>query len=68
MAKNISIEDLTIAQLQDLIDELGYDVSDLTDIEILAGCTGTCVQCNGTCMRCVSACTRCVSGGLKAGK
>ena len=64
MAKKINVEDLTITQLQELVDKLGYDISDLSDIEILAGCTGTCIQCNGTCQQCVSSCTKCVAGGL----
>ena len=40
-----------IYELRELIDDLGYDLSDLEDIEILAHCTGTCDYCQGTCSK-----------------
>ena len=46
--------DVGIQELKELIDNLGYDLSDLVDIEILACCTGTCDYCQGTCTKCQS--------------
>lgn len=46
--------DMDLEELRELIDDLGYDLSDLEDIEILAHCTGTCDYCQGTCTQCQS--------------
>lgn len=45
---------MDIEELKELIEELGFDVSDLADIELLASCTGTCDKCQSTCQNCVS--------------
>ena len=46
--------DMDIQELKELIEDLGYDLSDLEDIEVLAHCTGTCDYCQGTCSKCQS--------------
>lgn len=47
--------DMDIHELKDLIHDLGYDLSDLEDIEILASCSGSaCNYCQGTCTKCQS--------------
>ena len=45
---------INIDELKGLIEELGFDISDLSDIELLASCTGTCDKCQSTCQNCVS--------------
>lgn len=52
----MNIEDLTLDELSDLVSEMGYDISDLEDIEVLASCSGTCTYCEGTCQNCQSGC------------
>ena len=54
LGKEEQIMDMDIYELRELIDDLGYDLSDLEDIEILAHCTGTCDYCQGTCSKCQS--------------
>ncbi len=54
----MSIENLTLDELAELVNEMGYDVSDLEDIEILAACSGTCTTCEGSCENCQSGCVR----------
>lgn len=46
--------DMDLYELKEFIDQLGYDLSDLEDIEILARCTGSCTYCQGTCQKCQS--------------
>ena len=48
----MDIKNMGAVELKELIDELGYDLSDLEDIEILAKCTGTCERCQNTCTTC----------------
>ena len=48
----MDIKNMGAVELKELIDELGYDLSDLEDIEILVKCTGTCERCQNTCTTC----------------
>ena len=45
---------MDIYELKELIDDLGYDLCDLEDIDILAHCTGPCDYCQCTCTKCQS--------------
>lgn len=48
----MKMQNIGLEELKQLIDSLDYDLSDLSDIEILAACTGTCSTCNGVCQKC----------------
>ncbi len=54
----MSIENLTLEELAELVHEMGYNVSDLEDIEILASCSGTCTKCQNSCENCKTGCVR----------
>lgn len=53
----MDIKNLTLSELSSIVNEMGYDLSDLEDIEILAACSGTCTKCQGSCQNCQSGCT-----------
>lgn len=54
---NMDIKNLTLSELSSIVNEMGYDLSDLEDIEILAACSGTCTKCQNSCQLCQSGCT-----------
>lgn len=49
-------KDYSIKKIKETIKELGLDVQDLDDIEILASKESELYKCEGTCVKCQSGC------------